>query len=133
MPAPQSERMLRRAVAKLQTLPPAYCDAVLDTLDQIQRSRVLTLLDGLQERSAPDVSAAVPSPFDDVILPPNLSPWLVARINGSGDDGNETADQFIMTVHARKALRRCAADLVPQPVRHSPTPSLASRLIGLFV
>jgi hypothetical protein len=132
MLSPPANRMLRRAVVRLQSLPRDDFDAVLDTLDQGQRSRVLALLDGLQGRSMPDVPTDASKPFDAVVLPPDISPWLVARINGSGDAGDETADQFVMTEHAHKALRRCAASLLPQPVPVTPTPSLASRLFGLF-
>jgi hypothetical protein len=132
MPVLPSERMLRRAVAQLQTLPSTDFDAVLDTLDQNQRARVLTLLKGLQGQPASDMHNDGPSPFEAVVLPSDISLWLVARINGSGEGGHETTDPFVMTEHAQMALRRCAAGLVLQPARGAYAPSLVSRLIGLF-
>ncbi len=132
MPSALPDRMLRRAVVRLQTLPREDFDAVLETLDQAQRTRVLTLLSDLHGQPACETSLEASQSFEAVVLPPNLSGWLVARINGHGDGGDETADQFVMTEHAHKALRRCAADLLPQPARVLPKPSLASRLVSLF-
>jgi hypothetical protein len=126
------DRLLRRAVVQLQGLPREDFDAVLETLDPPQRTRVLTLLGDLQGLTACDDFTEASQPFDAVVLPPDISGWLVARINGSGHGGDETADQFVMTDHAHKALRRCAADFVPQPGRVSPKPSLASRLVSFF-
>ena len=128
MPDLQAERQLRAMIARLKNLASADFDAVLDGLDDEQRGRVVTLLaalegaDGLEHQTESLVTA-----FDPVVLPSDLSSWLVARINGRGDAGEETADQFEMTAFAHQALRHTAASFVPQPARRRHSTSLLGR------
>jgi hypothetical protein len=63
-----------------------------------------------------------------LVVPENLSPWLVARVNGNPGAGDEVVEQFSMTAHATAALRLCAAELVPQPPAKSTRPSLFDKL-----
>jgi hypothetical protein len=120
---------LRRVVVRLQSLVPSDFDAVLDRLDDQQRSRVLALLAELEGESTPQ-----PDPTPIVVaLPPGISPWLSTRINGQGDAPDETDNAFRMTLHARDALRACAADLMPQPGRQQRGKPLLARVVGLFV
>ena len=128
MPDLQAERQLRAMIARLKNLASGDFDAVLDGLDDEQRGRVVALLaalegaDGLEHQTESLVTA-----FDPVVLPPDLSSWLVARINGRGDAGDETADQFEMTAFAHQALRHTAASFVPQPARRRHSTSLLGR------
>lgn len=129
MPNPQADRPLRAMVARLKLLTPADFDAVMEDMDEDQRARVIRLLADLEGADEASVLAAEFSivAFDPVILPPDLSPWLIARINGKGDGGEETADQFDMTSFAHASLRNTAASLVPQPVKRPQSTSLLGR------
>lgn len=114
MIARSPDRELRRHILRLRSFVANDFDMIVDGLDDKQRETVLKLLDDLEGRteSAPPVD---PAPFlDPVTLPSDLSPWLVARVNGQGDSGEETADPFTISAYAQKALRRCAAQMVPQ-------------------
>lgn len=119
------DRRLRRAIARLQGLAPTDFDAVLDMLDPDQRSRVVSLLAGMQKFEVLDmVEPRAVSPEGRLVLPDDLAPWLAARIGEGGDsDGGQ---QFSITGDARSALRRCAASLLPQPAPEPPPVSLAS-------
>lgn len=132
VPMSPASPSLRRTVAQLQKVPPDDFEAILETLNADQRRRVLVLLGDLQGQSSRDTSSDEAVSFAEIVLPSGLSPWLIARINGSGDGGDETADQFSMTEYAHKMLRQCAAELAPQPAPSSVKPSLASRLGRLF-
>ncbi len=132
VPMSPASPSLRRTVAQLQKVPPDDFEAILETLNAGQRRRVLVLLGDLQRQPSRDTSSDEAVSFAEIVLPSGLSPWLIARINGSGDGGDETADQFSMTEHAHKMLRQCAAELAPQPPPAPVKPSLASILGRLF-
>jgi len=102
--------------------------AILETLSDEQRAKVLVLLEEL-EGGIPDELQLNHSPL---IVPDNLSPWLVARVNGSPAAGDEVVEQFSMTPHATAALRACAAELVPQPAVETRRPSLIDQLFSRF-
>ena len=125
------DRRLRLAIARLQRLDPADFDAVLGILNAEQRSRVVSLLAGMQKFEV--MSAVEPttaSPDGMLVLPDDLAPWLAARID-EGEDGDGGSGQpFSMTRHARAALRRCAASLLPQPTPAPPPVSLASLVMA---
>jgi hypothetical protein len=130
MPNVSNDRALRKAVAKLHALPPDDFDAVLASLEGAERARVLALLsefDGAQSQTSSESE-----PFAEVVVPPDLSPWLVARVNGRGDPGDETADPFVITSHAQKVLRHCAAKMMPQLGRAKRRVSLLDRVIKVF-
>ncbi len=124
--AAQPDRELRRTIVQLRALPDTDFDSIVGELDDSQRSHVLGLLadfDGVNAtETAPQMVA------DPVMLPPELSPWLAARVNGRGDSGDETADPFMIAPHAQTALRRCAAAMMPQPQAKPPRPSLLERI-----
>jgi hypothetical protein len=129
-----SERALRRMVVKLREMPPVHFDAVIDTLTPQQRARVVDLLQQLEGESVESqLRAEVRAPHEPLAVPPELSAWLVARINGNPTAGEEVSDVFEMTEHATRVLRECAAELAPRPKR-SHGPSLFgigfNRLIG---
>lgn len=132
MASPQSERALRRMILRLRDLSSEDFDAVIEMLDDSERPRVLKLLAQLGEQSQPHSSTIATPPFAEVVLPSGLSPWLVARVNGKHDDGDETMDPFFMTPHAQQSLRRCAATMTPQPEKRASSPSLLSRLVQGF-
>lgn len=119
------DRRLRRAIARLQRLDPVDFDAVLAMLDADERSRVVSLLAGMQKFEVLDTPEPnVPSLAGRLVLPDDLAPWLAARI-GEGGDG-DGGQPFAMTRDARSALRRCATSLLPQPAPEPPPVSLAS-------
>lgn len=132
MAAPLPDRELRKQIVRLRALSATDFDAVIDGLDQDQRHRVLTLLDELEGKSEAADTNVLPASFEPVLLPSDISPWLAARVNGREDSGEESADPFVMTPHTLKALRRCAAAMVPQPTPKTPTPSLLDRLWQSF-
>lgn len=128
MAARPVDRELRRHILKLRSFAAEDFDAIIDSLDDIQRGNVLDMLaefDGVAETG---MSEEPKLPMEPVILPAELSPWLVARVNGQGDSGEETADPFTISPHAQKALRRCAAAMVPQPPPKKASPSLVERV-----
>jgi hypothetical protein len=125
----QSDRALRRMVGRLPTLSPGDFDAVLDALSLDQRNRVLELLkefDDDTDITSRDVAAF--DRFETLVVPADLSPWLVARVNGNPRAGDEVTEIFSMTDHAAVTLRECAAEIEPQPARRFRTASLFSRL-----
>jgi hypothetical protein len=122
------DRELRRHILRLRSLAANDFDIIVDGLDDTQREAVLKLLDDLEGRSETAAPEATAPLLDPVTLPPDLSPWLVARVNGQGDSGEETADPFTITAFAQQALRRCAAEMVPQKQEKAPSPSLLDRL-----
>lgn len=123
------DRRLRLAIARLQRLDPADFDAVLGILNAEQRSRVVSLLAGMQKFEVMGaVEPTTASPDGMLVLPDDLAPWLAARIGEDGD--GEGGQPFSMTRHARAALRRCAASLLPQPTPAPPPVSLASLVMA---
>lgn len=132
MAALQPDRSLRLLVARLGKMRGEDMEAILDQLDETQKSRILSLLgefDGDQDVEANDNA---PLPFDEIVIPDHISPWLAARINGRADSGEETTDRFILTQHAQAALRRCAAEMVPQVSEKRRMPSLFDRMWSLL-
>lgn len=127
MSGPSPDRRLRGAVTQLRRLAPTDFDAVLDTLDPDQRSRVVSLLAGMQTVDVPETDEpSAASPKGKLVLPDDLAPWLAVRIGGSGDGEGDNEQPFAMTRDASAALRRRAASLLPQPVPEPPPISLAS-------
>lgn len=125
-----ADKALRRAVVKLQALPVHDFEAVVDSLDDRQRGRILDLLDQLNG-AQPDAPLASGTTADAVLkLPDDLSSWLVARVNGREDCGEESADPFTIAPHAQAALRRCATKMVPQPLSKPSSPSLLDRVLS---
>jgi hypothetical protein len=119
---------LRRALVRLSKLPEADFDAILATLEDDQRSRALHLLANLDGKAQLESEIEIVSDYQAVALPEGLSPWLIARINGYGEDGLESADQFVLTPHAQKTLHRLAVASAPQPERPKRNPSLFGRI-----
>jgi hypothetical protein len=105
-------------------------DAIMDTLSDDQRGKVIALLEELEEGGRSEVGSAGEPKLDHspLLVPDKLSPWLVARVNGNPAAGDEVVEQFSMTTQATVALRLCAAELVPQPQTKSARPSLFERL-----
>lgn len=128
MIARSPDRELRRHILRLRSLAANDFDKIVDGLDDPQREAVLKLLDDLEGRTEAAASVVTVPMLDPVTLPSDLSPWLVARVNGQSDSGEETADPFSITACAQKALRRCAAEMVPQKQEKAPSPSLIDRL-----
>lgn len=128
----RSDRELRRSLLKLRSLPPDDFEAVLDSFDESQRKRVLTLLAELDGAVDEPSAAKTLAGYDQVLLPEDLSPWLAARIHGKKDSADDAADSVSITEHAQAALRRCAAALVPQPPKTPKTPSLVERVMRGF-
>lgn len=128
----RSDRELRRSLLKLRSLPSSDFEAVVDSFDESQRKRVLTLLAELvgavdQPSAEPTVAGA-----EQLRLPDDLSPWLADRIHGRKFGGEDAVDSISITTHAQAALRRCAAALVPQPPKTPTTPSLLQRILRGF-
>jgi hypothetical protein len=122
------DRELRRHILKLRSFVASDFDMIVDGLDDKQRETVLKLLDDLDGRTE-FAAPVVPAPLlDPVTLPSDLSPWLVARVNGQSDSGEETADPFTISAYAQKALRRCAAQMVPQEPERALKLSLLDRI-----
>ena len=123
------DRELRRMVAQLQAFPVDDFDSVMDDLAPEKRQRVAQLL---REFEDADLDHAFVSSnkrsFQPKTVPPDLSPWLIARIN----EGHKEAKVISMTPHASFELRACAAELAPKPKHSAPTISLLSRLGDLF-
>jgi hypothetical protein len=132
MVAQQSDRSLRLMVTRLGKMRGDDMEAVLNQLDEAQKSRILSLLGEFEGGEGAEANINAPVPFDDIVIPDRISPWLAARINGRADSGEETVDQFIVTPHAQKALRRCAAAMAPQVVAKRRKPSLFDRMWNLF-
>jgi hypothetical protein len=130
MPNLSRNRTLRKAVVRLHALPSEDFDAVVASLDGGERIRVLELLSEFDGEKSQVVDEN--ETFEEVVVPPDLSHWLVARVNGHSDFGEETADQFVMTHHARTILRQCAAIMMPQPGRVKRSPSLFDRVKRAF-
>ena len=131
MPTLPADRGLRRAVAQLQDMEAEDFDAVIGSLDAGQRKRVLSLLDQMRGALMEPVALPGVGAMDRICLPADLSPWLVARING-GQEDTPGAERFTMTEHAHQALRGCAASLLPQPYRKIGAESLLARIGQLF-
>lgn len=134
MPIPRAERELKRMMVKLRALPQADFDAVLASLTEDQRKRILALLKDLEGKAG---RAAAASTLDSstshagLALDPALSPWLVARIERSPTE-SETGSGPGITMHAWQALRMCAVATAPQPQNvASPRKSLVGHLLGL--
>lgn len=121
-------RELRRNILKLASLPTEDSDAIIQCLDDEQRKTVLDMLADLEGKRNTDTQQVPASLLEPVLLPTDLSPWLVARVNGQSDYGEETADRFTIAPHAQRVLRRCAAAMVPQPPAKKAPPSLLERL-----
>jgi hypothetical protein len=137
MSSQPADRALRKAVLRLKMLPVQDFDAVIAGLGDGHRNRTLALLAELEgedesAQAAQFAKVQVEANFEPVLLPDDLSPWLKARVNGKGEDGEESADQFDITRHAHLALRRCAAELVPQPEKPVTRISLFDRLWEKF-
>lgn len=130
--AKQSEKDLRRAVLRLKSLAPSDFDAVLQELDDDQKRRTLDLLQAMQPAEPDEDSAIWAESSLDVLAPEGVSPWLLARVNGVGDTGEETADRFSLTGHAQARLRACSAAMVPEKDRKRKAPSLLDRLWSQF-
>jgi hypothetical protein len=124
----QPDRSLRLTVARLAKYGDADVRAILDRLDESEKSRILALLAELDGDAAPGADQSAEPAFDDVVIPERISPWLAARINGRVDSGEETADPFSLTQHAQSALRRCAAAMADVPVTLPKPASLLDRL-----
>jgi hypothetical protein len=126
------DRSLRLMVARLGKMRGDDMEAVLDQLDETQKSRILSLLGEFDGDEGVEANDNAPMPFDDIVIPDRISPWLAARINGRADSGEETTDRFMLTPYAQAALRRCAAAMVPQVAAKPPAPSLFDRMWSLF-
>lgn len=124
----RSDRALRRMVSRLPSMKKADFDAIMKTLSDEHRAKVIILLEEL-EGSQSKVDALDETTLRNplITVPDNLSPWLVARVNGNPAAAAEMIEQFSMTAHAQASLRLCAAELVPQPTK-SARPSLFGQL-----
>lgn len=122
------DQELRRHVLKLASFAPEDFDAIIQRLDDTQRKTVLAMLAELEGKPKSAGQQDPVSLAEPVMLPAELSSWLVARVNGQSDYGEETADPFTISPHAQRALRRCAAAMVPQPPAKKATPSLLERV-----
>jgi hypothetical protein len=131
MSSVSQERDLRKAVVRLHALPSNDFDAVIASLEAPERAHILTLLSKFNGVHSEAPFAG--EPFAEVVVPPDLSPWLVARVNGQGDFGEETADPFVITSHAQMIVRQCAATMMPQPGASKRKLSLFDRLRQVFV
>jgi hypothetical protein len=124
MPPPAPDRAVRRLVADLAATRPEDIEAILDELDDGQRSRVRTLLgEYLGAHQAPAAGMPVERPRPVVIE--GLSPWLAARLERAQPAGvapprrrpGRPRDQFgrdmgltfDMTPGALETLHACAA------------------------
>jgi hypothetical protein len=130
MAARQPDRSLRLMVARLGKMRADDMDAVLDQLDEVQKSRILSLLGEFEGDEGVKGNDETPILFDEIVIPDRISPWLAARVNGRADSGDETTDQFTLTPHAQAALRRCAAAMVPEVISKPRAPSLLDRMWG---
>jgi hypothetical protein len=121
------DRALRLTVGRLADLAPSDSEAILDGLTQRQRARVSGLLDELN-------GTAKPAPrFDAKALPPGLSPWLLERLGIPPDEGAVLAGAALMSDHALRSLKACAAELDPAPPEPEPLPSLIGQAWHKFV
>jgi hypothetical protein len=119
-----NETALRRMVAQMPTMAESDFDSILAELNPSQRQRVVGMLADFQPSEVRDEAEA---DFLPVLVPPDLSPWLVARVNGLADSGEETMDHFTITPHSARILRECAATMMPQPSGRVPSHSLLVR------
>lgn len=128
-----SDHALRRMVARLPTMSKVDFDSIMQALSGGQRAKVIMLLEQLEgENVRPVDFGELHLVHAPLVVPDNLSSWLVARVNGNPAAGDEVAEQFSMTAHATAALRLCAAELVPQPQTKSSRPSLLEQLWQRF-
>ncbi|MDR3508517.1 MAG: hypothetical protein P4L64_11515 [Caulobacteraceae bacterium] len=118
MPAPQSERALRRLVAELAGLEPQDVEGVLAELDPVPRRAVHNLLQAYL-----GVPATAPSnAASDTPDLEGLSPWLRERVERAlGDTAGSPAD-LGMTPTAAAALVE-ASRLLPRRSAGAPRPN----------
>ena len=115
-------------VSRLPSMRKTDFDAIMESLSNDQRNRIIFLLNEL-EGSVVDIDhSSLHDTYAPVTIPSSLSPWLIARINGNPAVGDEVVEQFCMTEHASNTLRSCAAELLPQPKVKSARPSLFSQV-----
>jgi hypothetical protein len=129
----QSDRALRKMVRKLLAMPQDDFDFVMESLDEQQKSNVLSVIEDIKTedgRAAHLHAAEVP--FAAFLMPAELSAWLATRLNGNPRAGDEVVDSFAMTPGAFAALRECANALPLQSTEIPPSPSLFSRLLSHF-
>jgi hypothetical protein len=107
---------------------PSDFDSIMAALSDSQRAKVVGLLQELDNNPANEALADNSTDYKPLVVPENLSAWLVARVNGNPAAGDEVVEQFAMTATATAALRDCAAELTPQPEQMFPRPSLLDRL-----
>ncbi|WP_296198648.1 hypothetical protein [Sphingorhabdus sp.] len=130
----RSDQALRRMVARMPSMAKADFDAIMEDLSDQQSVKVLALLKELEGSHVEDIAANELQPHHTpLIVPDNLSSWLVARVNGNPAAGDEVVEQFSMTQHAISELRVCAAELVPQPETGTKRPSLLDQLFRRFI
>ena len=130
----RSDQVLRRMVARMPSMAKADFDAIMEVLSDQQSVRVLALLRELEGGYVEGITAnQLQQDHTPLIVPDNLSSWLVARVNGNPAAGDEVVEQFSMTQHAISELRVCAAELVPQPKTGTKRPSLLDQLFRRFI
>jgi hypothetical protein len=124
-----SDHALRRMVAKIPLMSRLDFDFIMDGFSELHRAKILILLKELEGENvdASDLSELQLN-HTPLLVPDNLSPWLVARVNGNPAAGDVVVEQFSMTAYATATLRKCATELVPQPKTKSARPSLFSKL-----
>lgn len=113
------ERALRRMVARLAELSPPDREAVLDTLDDTQRSRVSAVLGDMQ-RAGPKPATRIPP-----AAAAGLSPWLLERAGFSIEGHSPAPALGMVTPHAQDALRSCMAETETTAGNRPETPSFA--------
>lgn len=130
MPPRRTDHGLRRMVADLAMLGSDDINAILDSLDTGERSRVERLLDTYVGKGGHGLPAV--RPLRSGLEAAGLSPWLAERMS---QDGGQ--HQGSMTAAAVAGLRDCARDLFASAVdRAEPStvqPSLFGRIASSLV
>ncbi|WP_133244755.1 hypothetical protein [Caulobacter radicis] len=125
MPAPVSDRALRKLVAELAQAAPEDVLGVLDQLPPAHRDEVSALLAAYDGAPVQAVRPQIVEPAASA----GLSPWLAARARSVGGDL-----AFSMTPTATAALRECVPTPGVQPLARAsaPTPGRANGIDTLL-
>ncbi len=129
MPPADTDRRLRRLVAKLAAASAEDVETILDDLEPRQRTVVSSLLaEYLGGETAPAVQATEPASLAFA----GFSSWLTLRLTNSAEPGvaGSQPASFSMTPTAMTGLREAAAILGAQTSDHAPPVETSAGWLG---